>query len=198
MGYCRKCGAQITDKMKFCSACGEQIEIIHINPIYHLQITEKRKCDIKVFSDKVVFDGSFWLLKDKDFYRNKSKTEIVNPKDFIGMGYLKKRSYRKVLILVFAGTVFEGVKFVVDKLNDIVGKLNDYLEWFNTSVKLPIWIEYIMNGATIVCFLLAIIYFFSKKKVIEISFTNKRICIPEKSLTSHEFVGLRESILKCK
>lgn len=204
MRYCTTCGKELTDDMRFCSGCGKSVysekQVVENNTgaIYHLPITEKRKCDIKVFSDKVIFDGSFWFLKDKDFYRNKANTEITNPKEFIGMGYLKKRSYRKGIIFVFAGTILEGIKFVIDKLNDLVGKANDYLKWVDISIELPVWIEYIMNGATIICLLLAIMYFFSKKKVVEISFINKRICIPEKSLTSQEFVELRESILKCK
>jgi len=204
MKYCTSCGKELTDDMRFCSSCGKAVSSekpaveSNTGEIYHLPITENRKCDIKVFSDKVIFDGSFWFLKDKDFYRNKTNTEIANPKEFIGMGYLKKRSYRKSIIFVFAGTILEGIKFVIDKLNDLVGKANDYLKWVDTSIELPVWIEYIMNGTTIICLLLAIMYFFSKKKVVEISFINKRICIPEKSLTSQEFVELRESILKCK
>ena len=204
MRYCTTCGKELTDDMRFCSGCGKSVSSEphdvenSIGAIYHLPITEKRKCDIKVFSDKVVFDGSFWFLKDKDFYHNKTRTEIANPKDFIGIGYLKKRSYRKGIIFVFAGTILEGIKFVIDKLNSLVGKANKYLDWLDMSIELPVWLEYVMNGATIVCLFLAIRYFFSKKKVIEVSFINKRICIPEKSLTSQEFVNLRESILKCK
>lgn len=204
MRYCTTCGKEVTDDMRFCSSCGKpvsvEIQMVEnkAGVIYHLPLTKNRKCDIKVLSDKVIFDGYFWFLKDKDFYRNKTKIEIANPKDFIGMGYLKKRSYRKGIIFVFAGTFLGGIKFVIDKLNDLIGKANDYLKWVDTSIELPVWVDYIMNGTTIICLLLALMYFFSKKKVIEISFTNKRICIPEKSLTSHEFVGLRESILKCK
>jgi hypothetical protein len=58
--------------------------------------------------------------------------------------------------------------------------------------------HYTMNTLAAICILLAVVYFFSKKKVIEISFTDKRICVPQKSMTNNEYHMLYQSILSAK
>lgn len=41
---------------------------MNTNKLY-LPINEKHLCDIKAFSDKITFEGKFWYLKNKEFYR---------------------------------------------------------------------------------------------------------------------------------
>ena len=46
-----------------------------------------------------------------------------------------------------------------------------------------------------ICLLLGLVLFFSKKKVIEISFTDKRICVPQKSMSSAEYQTLYQTLI---
>lgn len=55
-----------------------------------------------------------------------------------------------------------------------------------------------MNALAVICVLSAVALFFSKKKVIEISFTDKRICVPQTSLTRSEYIMLYQSIMNAK
>lgn len=206
--YCTNCGKPIENTTNYCPYCGHALLVNEQSPIqdsainqanysesshvlYHLPTIANRFCDIQVFSDHVTFSGKFWYLRDKDFYRNRGKSETALIKDFLGMGYLTKRSYRQTIIFVFGGTFLEIVKAVVDQLSEWVDKANDYLKWIDHTIALPEWIDTTVNVISFLCLALGIALFFSKKKVIEISFTTKRICIPQKSLSADEFQKLR-------
>ena len=91
-------------------------------------------------------------------------------------------------------TVLELTKFVLDKLTDLVDKINDYLKWIDRSISLPEWMGYTVNVLAILRLLLGVVLFFSKKKVIEISFTDKRICVPQKSMSQNEYNMLYQTI----
>lgn len=213
--YCTNCGKQIENTTNYCPYCGHALSVNGQAPIqdsainqpnysenshviYHLPTTTNRSCDIQVFSDHVTFSGKFWYLRDKDFYRNRGKSETALIKDFLGMGYLAKRSYRQTVIFVFGGTFLEIVKAVVDKLSEWVDKANNYLKWIDHTIALPEWMNITVNVMAFLCIALGIALFFSKKKVIEISFTTKRICIPQKSLSADEFQKLRGIIKSLK
>lgn len=162
--------------------------------LYRLPANAHRPCDIQVFSDRVSFSGRFWYLRDKDFYSNRGRSEAALIRDFQGMGYLEKRSYRRTLLFVFGASLLAAVKAVVDKLGEWLDEANGYLQWFHQSLSLPDWVDTGVNVLVILCVILAIALFFSKKKVIEISFTGKRICIPQKSLSTAEFQNLYQII----
>lgn len=216
--YCTHCGKEIGQAASYCPHCGNQIETnqtiphseftsmqqepsatsIKADVRYSLPLNHNRSCDIQVFSDHVTFSGKFWYLRDKDFYRNRGKIETALIKDFLGMGYLAKRSYRQTVIFVFGGTFLEIVKAVVDKLSEWVDKANNYLKWIDHTIALPEWMNITVNVMAFLCIALGIALFFSKKKVIEISFTTKRICIPQKSLSADEFQKLRGIIKSLK
>lgn len=164
----------------------------------YLPQNERRSYDIQVLPDRVLFRGKFWYLKDYDFYRCKTENDMAYIRDFIGMGYLAKRSYRKGVAFVFGGAVLMLIKALLDKLSEWTEKANDYLKWIHRAVTLPEWLDYMMYGVAAVCLILAVLYFFSKKKVIEISFLTKRICVPEKSMTPQEFAYLRQTILRLR
>jgi hypothetical protein len=165
---------------------------------YRLTENSERHYSITVNREEVLFTGNFWYLKEKEFVSCKSKSEKALIKNFMGMGYLEKRSPRKCILFVVVGTMLEVVKAVIDKLTDWVDKANDYLQWIDRSISLPAWLNYTMNTLAAICILLAVVYFFSKKKVIEISFTDKRICVPQKSMTNNEYHMLYQSILSAK
>ncbi|MCD7835343.1 MAG: zinc ribbon domain-containing protein [Lachnospiraceae bacterium] len=200
---CKACGRYITkDGALYCPQCGALLSEAASKEtkrvLYKLANTEGRNYEIIVNESDFIINGEFWYLKDKDFYASKTKRDIAHLKDFIGMGYLAKRSYRKTLLFVFGGSVLELIKVIIDKITDLIDKANDYLQWINQSVSMPTWMTYTLNITAGICVFLGIILFFSKKKVIEISFTNKRICVPQKSMTQQEYAMLYKSIQKAK
>lgn len=114
------------------------------------------------------------------------------------MGYLAKHSPKKCMAFILGGTTLEIIKTIIDKLNSILDKINNYLQWIDMSIELLEWMTYTMNTIAFVCIVLGIVFFFSKKKVVEISFMDKRICIPQRSITKNEFNMLYQSINNAK
>lgn len=200
--FCSSCGKQINGDISYCPHCGasaigannEQENKLY----YHLPMSDNRNYDIKVYAKQLIINGSFWYLKNKEFYRNSNNSDSANIQNFLGMGYLNKRSYRKTIIFVLGGTILETVKMIVDKLSDLVNKANNYLQWVGHEICLPEWLNNTVNALTIICLILAVILFFSKKKVVEISFTDKRICIPQKSMSNSEYMELYQIIQALK
>jgi hypothetical protein len=186
----------------FCSQCGAPVYKDNINAanqmLYRLVENNERSYSITVNRDSVLFSGAFWYLKEKEFVKCQNKQEKALIKNFLGMGYLAKRSFRKCLLFVIAGSVLEVIKMIIDKLSEWVDKANEYLEWVDRSISLPDWMNYTMNAVAVICILLAIALFFSKKKVIEISFIDKRICVPQNSMTQNEYNMLYQSIMNAK
>ncbi len=203
--FCRQCGKKIDGHAAFCSYCGAGTGE-HVSPVsqstgnilYHLPVSEKRECDICVYEDRVTFQGKFWYLADKEFIRPRGNQEVARVQDFLGLGYLTKRSYKKCVTFVFSGFLLQIVKLVIDKLTEGVDKINNYLQWVGHSISLPDWMNMTMNVLAVICLLLGLVLFFSKKKVIEISFTDKRICVPQKSMTVNEYQTLYQTIMQAR
>ena len=175
--------------------------LLHRNndiPLYYLGITDNRKCEISVLPDRIIFSGKFFYLRDKEFYPNKVHTDTALLANYLGMGYLSQRSYKKTLLFVICGTLLEVAKLALDKLSELVDKANNYLRWIDASISLPEWMNTTVNIMAGVCILFGIVLFFSKKKMIEISFTDKRICVPQKSLSNYEYNMLYQSIKNAK
>ena len=199
---CSKCGKILAAEAAFCPQCGMAVDKAGLssgNQLLH-KLTEnaERNYTITVNKENVLFTGDFWYLKDKEFIKSHGSNENALVKNFIGIGYLAKRSFRKCLMFVIAGSALEIIKMIIDKLTEWVDKANDYLQWIDKSISLPGWMNYTMNALAILCILLGIALLFSKKKVIEISFTDKRICVPQKSMTGSEYNMLYQSIMNAK
>lgn len=167
-------------------------------PLCHLPVTEKRKCDIKVWSDRIVFSGKFLYLRQQEFYSNKGLSDTALPRNFLGMGYLSQRSYRKTLLFIISGVLMEGAKLLLDKLSELLDNANRFLQWIGQAITLPDWMNTTVNLLAVICLALGVILFFSKHKVVEISFTDKRICIPQKSITHAEYTELYHTIKELK
>lgn len=197
--YCRTCGKQIESVSTYCSYCGASVagrekEVKHNNSVlYQLLPTDRRKYCLKVYQDKLTIEGRFWYLKDKEFALQKGK-DIALLHNYIGMGYLNKRSYRKTIAFVLGGVILGVINSIIEKLSELADKANFFLRWIGETVTLPEWMTYLLNGTMVVCIILGILLFFSKKKVVEISFTDKRICVPQKSLSNAEYAGLYQTI----
>ncbi len=196
--YCTACGGYIDEGALYCPKCGaflgkeepkaaEQV-------LFRLTGTENRNYEIAVSESSFTIDGDFMYLRDRDIYAAKTKWDTARLKDFMGMGYLSKRSYRKTLIFVFGGSALELLKQIIDKISDWADKANDYLQYVDKSVSTPDWMSYVLNIAAGICILFGVVLFFSKKKVIEISFLDKRFCVPQNSMTMQEYNMLYSSI----
>ena len=81
-----------------------------------------------------------------------------------------------MLAFVFGGVILGAVNSLIDKLGELADKTNSVLRWIGQTFTLPEWLNYILNMTVVICIVLGIMLFFSKKKVVEISFTDKRIC----------------------
>lgn len=199
---CRTCGKVLNDDAAFCPGCGTPVAGAitggENSLLYKLAENNNRKYCITVNRKDIQFVGDFWYLKEKEFIKCSAKKEMALLQNFLGMGYLAKRSFKKTLLFVFAGSVLEIVKLVIDKLTELIDKANTYLQWIDKSISLPEWMNTTMNIMAIICILIGVALFFSKKKVIEISFTDKRICVPEKSMTRQEYNTLYQSIVSAK
>lgn len=163
-------------------------------PCYHLPMTQNRKYEIQVWPDRILFSGKFLYLRDKEFYANKGEEAAAIPADFLGMGHLKMRSYKKTLAFVVSGVVLGTVNALCEKASDLVDKANVVLQWIGEMLTLPDWLNILLNISMAACICFGIIFFFSRKNVVEISFTDKRICVPEKSLSDAEFAGLYQTV----
>lgn len=196
--FCTYCGGTLGEQSLFCPRCGMKknpsVQTGNENPIFTLTPNEKRQYELTVLPDRMRISGKFMYLKDKEFYRSKVPQDEALRSNFIGMGYLSQRSYRKTIWFVLSGTLIELLKIVIDKLSELADCANEILNWFGESVEVPEAFDYAMNTLVAISILLGIVLFASKKKVIEISFTDKRICVPQKSMTQSEFQMLNQSI----
>lgn len=199
---CKSCGKILAEGIVFCPQCGASVSMLSANMenqfLYKLAENSDRKYSITVNGKDICFAGDFWYLKDKEFVKCKRKQENALIQNFIGIGYLAKRSFKKCLLFVMAGSLLEVVKLIIDKIAEWIDKANNYLEWIDRSICMPVWMNYTLNTLTVICILIGIALFFSKKKVIEISFTDKRICVPQKSMSKSEYNMLYQSIQNAK
>ena len=158
-------------------------------PIYQIPMTEKRKYAIQVLPDRVMFFGKFLYLNDKNFVSNKGEPTVARTADFLGLGYLSMRSYKRVLQFVVSGVVLSLVNTFCDKVGELIEDANFFLSFIGTALSSD-WLDILLKIATYICLGVGIMVFFSKKNVVEISFTTKRICVPKKSLSQAEYGGL--------
>lgn len=208
MTYCSHCGKALTEQdISYCPFCGNPVSRMGDTALenipkekahFCLSQNEKRPYSIKVYSDKILFEGKFWYLKDKEFYCCRTDKEVAFIKNYIGMGYLAKRSYRKCIAFILGGAILEIIKAIFDKLSEWANKANEYLQWIDKSIELPEWMNYSINIMVFLCIILGVIFLFSKKKVVELSFLDKRICIPQSSITQAEYNTLHQHITGLK
>lgn len=208
MIYCSHCGKALTEQeVSYCPFCGKPVSAApNLNSEnmpkdrvhFYLSPNEKRFYSVKVFSDNILFEGKFWYLRNKEFYRCRTGKETAFIKNYIGMGYLAKRSYKKCIAFILGGTILEFMKTIFDKLSEWADKANEYLKWIDKSIELPEWMTYSMNAMAGLCIILGVIFLFSKKKVVEISFLDKRICVPQSSMSQMEYNKLHQQIMALK
>ena len=106
--------------------------------------------------------------------------------EYMGLGSLRKRSPKKLIqFIVFA--------CILELFDTIAGKMGDYLFFMDTD-----WTSYFVNAAAILCVIQGVRLFFSKKKVIEISFLSKRFCVDERLFRNEDINRLHQMLLKLR
>ena len=127
----------------------------------------KKKCQLVVTGDTFTVSGDYYYLVDKEFILAKDKQEVLSVKDYMGLNTLKKRSPKKMF-------QFIGIALALEIISTLADKIADIFFMFDTG-----WTSYFVNAVVLICVVIGLTYFFSKKKVYEISFKNKRICVDE-------------------
>ena len=148
--------------------------------------SKKKYCIIQVTEEEFCIQGDFYFLVNKEFYKSKTRTDTCSIKEYMGLGKLRKRSPKKTLFFIALAVILEFVDM-------LAGKINDIFFFTNTD-----WTSYIVNTVAFLCVTAGIIAFFSKKKVIEISFLSKRICVDEKLFAEEDINRLHQLLTKLR
>ncbi|MCM1542541.1 MAG: zinc ribbon domain-containing protein [Blautia sp.] len=94
---CSKCGKILAAEAAFCPQCGMAVDKAGLSSgsqlLYKLTENAGRNYTITVNRENVLFTGDFWYLKDKEFLKSHDSNESALVKNFIGIGYLAKRSF---------------------------------------------------------------------------------------------------------
>lgn len=134
-----------------------------------------------------IVQGQFSYLIDKEVVRSRVQSDRADIQKFIGMNYYSSRSYKKCILFVLIGSLLECFNIILDKLNDLADKANKVLNLFDRNISLPVWLNYSLNVIAAITVIAGIVFLFSGKKVVEISFVGKRFCIDQKRISNDEF-----------
>lgn len=145
-----------------------------------------KQCTIQITEKQFNIQGDFYYLVNKEFHKSKSKNDICALNEYMGLGSLRKRSPKKTLVYLVLAVVLEFV-------NEIVGKIQDIFFFGNTD-----WLSCIVNVLVVICIIMGMIAFFSKKKVIEITFLSKRICVDEKMFAEDDINKMHQLMMKLR
>ena len=148
--------------------------------------SKKKQCTIQVTEEQFNIQGDFYYLVNKEFHKSKIRKDSCPVKEYMGLGTLRKRSPKKTLL-------FLAVAVVLELANTLAGKIKDIFFFANTD-----WTSYIVNTLAVICLVVGLVALFSKKKVIEISFLSKRICIDEKLFAEGDINRLHQLMVKLK
>lgn len=149
-------------------------------------IPSNKQCHIHITSDSFIIQGDFYYLVNKEFHEVKARKDTCSIKEYIGLGIMRKRSPKKMFNFVMFAVILEFV-------NTVASKINDYLFFADTG-----WTAYVVNAVAILCIIQGLRLFFSKKKVIEISFLTKRFCVDEKLFSNEDINKLNQILLKLR
>ncbi len=157
------------------------MELLHID-----SISGNKQCSIRVLEDTFAIEGDFYYLVNKEFHPVKNGRDTCSIREYMGLGSLRKRSPRKLMQFIVLACILE-------LFDTIAGKIGDYLFFMDTD-----WTSYFVNAAAILCVIQGLRLFFSKKKVIEISFLSKRFCVDEKMFRDGDLDKLHQILMKLR
>lgn len=144
--------------------------------IYQISKNENRDFRIVVRQNEVIFDGMFSYIINSEVKKARRIYDCVPTVNFLGIGYRESRSNRKFCIFLMLAAIVELLHMFLKKVLILRMSASTFYSIMN-------FILYFVAG---MCLVAGIIFFFSKTKVIEISFLNKSICVPCNSLTKQE------------
>lgn len=147
---------------------------------------KKKQCTIQIIEEQFSIQGDFYYLVNKEFHKSKTRRDSCPVKEYMGLGTLRKRSPKKTLFFIAVAVVLEFV-------NMLAGKIEDIFFFTNTE-----WTSYIVNTVAILCVVAGVVALLSKKKVIEITFLSKRICVDEKLFAEDDINKLHQFMIKLK
>lgn len=148
--------------------------------------SDKKACHIYVSETDFIIEGDFYYLINKEFRPVKGGRDACGIKEYMGLGSLWKRSPQKLIQFVVLACILE-------LFDAAAGKLGDYLFSLDTG-----WTSYFVNAAAILCVIQGLRLFFSKKKVIEISFLSKRFCVDETLFRKEDINKLHQTLIKLR
>lgn len=141
----------------------------------------KSDCTIIINEQTVDFFGDVYIYIYGDFRKTEEDIEC-EIKDFLGMGYLKKRSRSKLIGFFICGCL-------LGFADTISGKLSDYLPWINTN-----WTSFIVCVILLLSIFMLVSFWKSQKSVIEFSFLSKRVCVESDTYTKEDFNTIYSNI----
>lgn len=157
------------------------MELLHID-----SIPSKKHCCVRITDDTFSIEGDFYYLVNKEFRPAKNGLDTCSVKEYMGVGNIHKRSPKKLLQFIVLACILE-------LFDTIAGKIGDYLFFINTD-----WTSYFVNTAAVLCVVQGLRLFFSKKKVIEISFLSKRFCVDEELFQNRDIERLHQILMKLR
>lgn len=158
------------------------MELLKINSLPD----KKKSCSIQITEELFSIQGDFYYLVNKEFHKSESKTGSCPVKNYLGMSTLCKRSPKKTLRFLVLAVLLEFI-------DTLAGKIGDIFFFVDTN-----WTSYIVNLVVLLCVIFGIKAFFSKKKVIEISFLSKRFCIDENLFDEEDINKIDNTLLKLR
>lgn len=144
-----------------------------------------RKCELIVSDEELTIRGDYYYLNDKEFSKVSGREEHLSKSEYMGLNVLRKRSTKKMFLFIGLSVVLELVGKLADKIGDI-------FFMYDTG-----WTDYCVNICAVICLIVALMYLFSKKKVYEISFLSKRVCVDEKMFTYEDMMKLDKLLHSC-
>lgn len=147
---------------------------------------KKKSCSIQITEEQFSIQGDFYYLVNKEFHRAETRNGNCPAKEYLGLSSLRKRSPKKTLRFLVLAVILEF-------LDTLAGKIGDIFFFADTS-----WTSYFVNTAVILCVILGIVAFFSKKKVIEISFLSKRFCVDEDLFSEEDITKMNHILLQLR
>lgn len=142
-------------------------------------------CTITIENGVVVFSGNFYEYISSEFQAVKQGRVVLAAKDFLGLGYLKKRSNKRLVLFLFLTGAFSFLGTVSDKL--------DYFFFLNTG-----WLSTLINVMLFLSVLGLGYYLISQKNVVEISFLERRFCVDKKLFLSEDIAALQKKLKSYK
>lgn len=149
-------------------------------------LPNNKQCSMHITDDNFIIQGDFYYLVNKEFHEIKGGKDTCPIKEYIGLGIMRKRSPKQLFTFIIFAVILEFTYTIADKISQ-------YLFFVNTE-----WTSYVVNAIAVLCIIQGLRLFFSKKKVIEISFLTKRFCVDEKLFNNEDINKLNQILLKLR